>query len=599
MNKETINRFTVLLDQLRHLGGRLLIDPGDAKPIIERARAKAHVLVVGEFYTGKSSLINSALGESLLPTGITPTTSLVTILENGPFKVTIKPLGAKDPMKIEPGKGGASGYGIPDGGFDWQGFQKLLTDPKNIDQIEQVLISHPVVPSSLALIDTPGINDIAKARAEIVYGLIPQADIVLFVISALKPFSESERVFIEERLLADDLKKIIFVVNHIDEVEQSEREELLADIRQSIVKALNKSYDRINTLLGQTLYLKIDTVDVYPACGREAAPIDGRGISRSIGFNLSSPHGGKNSLAEGNRAIWKKVLELSGTQRQAEVDQILHHFLRRGVLRIRRTLSEIETNETSGKDATLKRIQDNKGRLQQLRSTLKSAEKRIVETEAALKENFKSKVEQVFADLSSTLRLQRDPAAVNARLKELYEYITSKLKSTLDDLYRDLGHTFDAIIDDPEFLEQRKFEIQYDLADFPGKVVSSLSFAYLAAIFFGINIGLFAGAAYFASQIISNKRSVKQYLMSATVSEDTLKQIRNDLIERVAYEVEYAVDFIRQSLIQKIDLVQGELRNSVYALTRKSKQDPIEIHKELDEISTKINSFLLETRTSA
>ncbi len=592
MNKPMIERFQALYDDLRRLGDRLLVNPGEVKTVLDRAHHQARVLVVGEFNTGKSSLINSALGEPLLPTGILPTTSLVTILDHGPFKVTIKPMGTKDPFDIEPGKAGTPGYGIPDGSFDWDGFRKLLTDPKNIDQIEQVRIAHPIVPPNLTIIDTPGINDIAKSRAEIVYGLIPMADIVLFVISALKPFSESERIFLEEKLLAADLKKIVFVVNRIDEVEADERADLLADITANLTKALNTSFERINGMLGQNLYRKVDTVDVLPACGREMAPIESKTISRSIGFNLAPASGDRNPLAEGNRRIWKKVLELAGVKRESEVEQVLHHFLRRGAMRIRRALADIRANESSGREATLARLKDHAGKLQQLRQTLKSAERRIVETENALKADFKAKIERVFGDLGGTLRLQRDPATVNTRLKELYEYITAKMKGTLDDLYRELGHSFDAIIDDPAFLEQRTFEIEYDLTDVPGKVVSSLSFAYLAAIFFGINIGLVAGAAYFASQIIANKRSVKQYLLTATVSGETLTQVQNDLLERVTHEVEYAVDFIRQSLIQRIDLIQSEVRHAAFTLNRPGKFDLPALEAELEKITTGINGFL-------
>ncbi|RCK78547.1 MAG: hypothetical protein OZSIB_1269 [Candidatus Ozemobacter sibiricus] len=592
MNKSKIERFQALYDDLRRLGDRLLVDPGQVKTVLDRAQHQARVLVVGEFNAGKSSLINSALGEPLLPTGVLPTTSLVTILDHGPFKVTIKPLGTKDPFDIEPGKAATPGYGIPDGSFDWEGFRKLLTDPKNIEQIEQVRITHPIVPPNLTIIDTPGINDIAKSRAEIVYGLIPMADIVLFVISALKPFSESERIFLEEKLLAADLKKIVFVVNRIDEVEPDERAALLADIAANLTKALNASYERINAMLGQTLYLKVDTVEVLPACGREMAPIEGKTGSRSIGFNLAPAGGDRNPLAEGNRRIWKKVLELAGVKRDAEMEQVLHHFLRRGALRLRRALADLRANDASGREATLARLKDHAGKLQHLRQTLKSAERRIVETESALKADFQAKIEHAFGDLGSLLRLQRDPGTVNTRLKELYEYITTKMKGTLDDLYRELGHSFDAIIDDPAFLEERKFEIEYDLSDVPGKVVSSLSFAYLAAIFFGINVGLVAGAAYFASQIIANKRSVKQYLLTATVSEDTLKKVQNDLLERVSHEVEYAVDFIRQSLIQRIDLIQNEVRHAAFTLNRPARLDLGALEAELDRITTGINGFL-------
>jgi ribosome biogenesis GTPase A len=189
MKPSTLDSFRTLYTDLCGLSDRILLGQRDPAALLERAAQVPRVLVVGEFNAGKSSLINSALGETLLPTGVTPTTSMITTLEHGPFRLVIKPIGQKEPLIIEPGKTGAMGYGIPEGGFNWEGYSKLLTDPANLEKFEQITLFSPLVPERLVIIDTPGINDISKSRAEIVYGLIPQADLVLFVISALKPFS--------------------------------------------------------------------------------------------------------------------------------------------------------------------------------------------------------------------------------------------------------------------------------------------------------------------------------------------------------------------------------------------------------------------------
>lgn len=583
-------RFQDLLVPLKTLAERMLVEIGDHRLILNRIGVKPHVLIVGEFNTGKSSLVNSMLGEDILPTGVTPTTSLVTILEQGPFNVNVKPIGNRDPIKIEPGKSHTPGYGIPGGNFDWNAFAKLLTDPENIDRIELVRVSHPKVPATISIIDTPGINDIAKSRAEIVYGLIPTADIVVFVISALKPFSESERIFLEERLLADDLKKILFVVNRMDEIDADERPALLADIKQNLVKTLNTSYDKINARLGQTLYVPVMDLELFPVCAKEIAPLDGTGTAHGIGFDV----GRKNSGAfyDANRTLWKHIIEISGKKREAEIEAVLHHFLRRGILRIEHALDECNEADTVGKSAVMGRLKESAVRLDKLRATLKTAEVKIAGVELDLKQTFKDQIEKTIGELVSVGRLQRNPAIVNTRLKELYEYITTRMKCTLDQLYAELGRSFDAVLDDKRFVEQRSLNIQYDLSDVPGKIVSSLSFAYLAAIFFGVSVGMFAGAAYFASQVIANKRSVKEFFMNATVSEDTLIEMKSDLVEKVGLEVEYAVDFIRQSLVQRVDMIQVEIRAQVRNLSSDRKLDLANIRTELESVRTKINGFM-------
>lgn len=583
-------RFLELVPPLKAIAGRMLLDIGDHQLLLNRIGRTPHVLVVGEFNTGKSSLINSMLGEDLLPTGVTPTTSLVTIIDSGPFNVQVKPMGTKDPIRIEPGKSHTPGYGIPGGSFNWEAFAKLLTDPENIDRIELVRMSHPAMPAGLTVIDTPGINDIAKSRAEIVYGLIPTADVVIFVISALKPFSESERLFLEERLLANDLKKLVFVVNRIDEVDAGERDGLVTEIRHSIVAALNTSYDKINARLGQTLFMPVMDVEVFPVCAKERSPVDGSSRSRSIGFDPGrKPEGG---FCDANRRLWSRILEICGKRREVEIEAMLHHYLRRGILRIEHALDERHEADTVGKASVMARMKENSALLGKLRTTLRQAEMKIAAAEHDLKQTFRDQIGRAIGDLTALNRFQRDPVIVNTRLKELYEYITTRMKCTLDQLYAELGQTFDAVLDDKRFVEQRSLSIQYDLSDVPGKIVSSLSFAYLAAIFFGVSVGMFAGAAYFASQVIANKRSVKEFFQHATVSEETLLEMKTDLVDMVGLEVEYAVDFIRQSLIQRVDMVQAEIRSQVRTLTTERSFDIAAVRAELEPLRKKINGFM-------
>jgi len=591
-SRKPTEKFLELLPPLKELAEKMLVEIGDHRALLDRIAVKPHVLIVGEFQHRQILLINSMLGEDILPTGVTPTTSLVTILEPGPFNVHVKPIGSKEPIKIEPGKAHTPGYGIPGGSFDWNAFAKLLTDPENIDRIELVTLSHPRVPAELTIIDTPGINDIAKSRAEIVYGLIPTADIVIFMISALKPFSESERIFLEERLLASDLKKLIFVVNRMDEIEADERPALIQDIKQSLIKALNTSYDKINAKLGQSLFLPIMDLEIFPVCAREKAPLDASGSSHGIGFDVGKQVSG--AFGDANRALWKRIIEISGKKREVEVEAMLHHFLRRGVLRVGHALDECHEAETLGKASVMNRLKENSAKLDKLRITLKMAETKIAATEADLKQTFREQIEKTITELTSINRLQRDPAIVNTRLKELYEYITTRLKCTLDQLYAELGQSFDAVLDDKRFVDQRSLSIQYDLSDVPGKIVSSLSFAYLAAIFFGVSVGMFAGAAYFASQVIANKRSVKDFFMSATVSEDTLLDVKTDLTEKVGQEVEYAVDYIRQSLVQRIDLIQTDIRTQVRHLSATRKHDLKLLKIDLEGVTTRINGFMAD-----
>lgn len=51
--------------------------------------------------------------------------------------------------------------------------------------------------SDVCLVDTPGTNAIVLEHGELTKRIIPRADLVIFLTSADRPFSESERNFLE------------------------------------------------------------------------------------------------------------------------------------------------------------------------------------------------------------------------------------------------------------------------------------------------------------------------------------------------------------------------------------------------------------------
>lgn len=134
------------------------------------------VVVAGEYNSGKTAFINTLLGDSFLKTGITPTTDMITILKYGD---------SQEKKIIEPGKS---------------------------------LIELPVpILKDVHIVDTPGTNAILREHESLTTDFIPRSDIVIFITSVDRPFTESERGFLEKIIRWG--KKIIFVINKIDIVE--------------------------------------------------------------------------------------------------------------------------------------------------------------------------------------------------------------------------------------------------------------------------------------------------------------------------------------------------------------------------------------------
>ena len=131
------------------------------------------LIVVGEFNAGKSTFINALLGRQVLPDGVTPTTTRIHHLKYGE----------------------ADGKSVGDDGIE------VITAPVEI--LDEVHI-----------VDTPGTNALDRDHEAITSDFVPRADLVLFVTSADRPFTESERGFMNE--IRQWGKKLVFVVNKVD-----------------------------------------------------------------------------------------------------------------------------------------------------------------------------------------------------------------------------------------------------------------------------------------------------------------------------------------------------------------------------------------------
>jgi small GTP-binding protein len=169
------------------------------------------LVIAGEFNSGKSSFINALLGERVLPEGVTPTTDRINLLRHGP-QVTEHAVEAYLLERTHPAE--------------------LLRE--------------------LTVVDTPGTNAVIRRHEELTRDFVPRADLVLFVTSADRPFTESEREFLQQ--IREWGKKIVFIVNKIDILAGSdERTEVLTFVRENAA-----------SLLGET-------PEVFPVSARQAA----------------------------------------------------------------------------------------------------------------------------------------------------------------------------------------------------------------------------------------------------------------------------------------------------------------------------------------
>ncbi|HEX5726242.1 MAG TPA: dynamin family protein [Longimicrobiaceae bacterium] len=149
------------------------------------------LVIAGEFNSGKSSFINALLGERVLPEGVTPTTDRINLLRHG--------------------------------------------DTVREEMLEAYLLEHthpaPLL-RDLNIVDTPGTNAVIREHEELTRDFVPRSDLVLFVTSADRPFTESERAFLEQ--IRAWGKKIVMIVNKIDILDNAaDRDQVLRFVSEN------------------------------------------------------------------------------------------------------------------------------------------------------------------------------------------------------------------------------------------------------------------------------------------------------------------------------------------------------------------------------
>jgi small GTP-binding protein len=196
--KELLETERDLFDKLVAVLTRAEISPTDMEMLFRSVTQLDELfllVVVGEFNSGKSAFINALLGQRLLKEGVTPTTQEVQLLRFG-------------------------------------------EEPRQEAKEDRVIyISQPIrLLEEINIVDTPGTNAVIREHEQITQDFVPRSDLVMFVTSADRPFTESERVFLDQ--IRQWGKKVLLVINKIDILDDQAIEVVESYVRNNSARLL-------------------------------------------------------------------------------------------------------------------------------------------------------------------------------------------------------------------------------------------------------------------------------------------------------------------------------------------------------------------------
>ena len=507
----TTQALTRLLEDLAELGEQAGVDSLAREIRDERLPAlregRLSMVVLGEFNHGKSTAINALIGDDVLPTGITPTTSVITHIVSGKGKArVVRDSGVEKVRREDLGP-------------------YLTQDPPNDLQYVEVRSESDFLSDGVFVVDTPGVNDISQQKVEITYGYIPRADVIVYVLDATQALKRSELAFIEHRLLKGARERLFFLLGKIDALSDDEVEEVVAHVKS-----------RLGELLGE--------VPLFPVSQRRALKGEDPGFlafRKAVHEAMVAQKSQivyEGALRTGRRLVWllDQNLAIEEGAMRLESDE-----LTRRVERVRGKLSDSRTL-----------ISENLGLI----------DKRTQEIKASATDNVRS----FAASFAAALPQQIERANTDDIKRYLPDYVHDTYKDWVESEGERLAAKLEALAEEVITITNRG--MRQALHDVQGELGVRTRDIDLDVNTFGYDVGVAALGVLGMGMMVARVMAGGALIVAAPVLAFALKGKVDDLIRDKAREqglkvIQAAADKVEAEFVEVIDEFAARLRRFV------------------------------------
>lgn len=209
------------------------------KAITKRRTEPFSLVVLGDFKRGKSTIINAILGKAIAPVNVAPETFTINSISYGetPSAEAVLKNGQRITLTADD--------------LVRERLEKLMRAfPDSLDYID--IKDNAELLKEIRIVDTPGLSDLDCLDKQVQDYLV-NADAIIYVASALSPFSESEQYFLASHIRPMSFSKLYVLVNMIDAMNSE------ADIE----KILTRVSERCEMICPNAYVYGVSGIDEY------------------------------------------------------------------------------------------------------------------------------------------------------------------------------------------------------------------------------------------------------------------------------------------------------------------------------------------------
>ena len=212
------------------LGKEFVKELRERLALIDKRSSEPFTLVIlGDFKRGKSTIINALLGREVAPSNVSPETYTINEISYGEKSSAVAVLENGQRMPLEMADIARERLEV---------LMKMF--PAKVEYLE-IRDPSPIL-REIRLVDTPGLSDLNDLDRQVTQYLV-NADAVMYVASALLPFSESEQIYLSQHIQPRRFGMLYVLVNMIDALDtQRDVDRILRRIQRLSEKIVPNSF---------------------------------------------------------------------------------------------------------------------------------------------------------------------------------------------------------------------------------------------------------------------------------------------------------------------------------------------------------------------